>query len=226
MHRIYMLCLFLLLAAGAGNAQVVSSKYWRADVDTGKLYFRMNPAGLIDFFDMNFTIGGEYRINHTWSATMDAGYIFFSQYAGRVKSASGILLRPGIRKYAGKRKDFFLDLQFQYKVVNYRVEDWLEKNVVNDVATYEEYKNFRYYKRVFGGHFMIGGREYLSKNRRWFFEVYAGIGLHFKKEGMPDETNSRYEERNTIRVFSNTSGVTNRISPAFPAGIRLVFRFR
>lgn len=226
MPRIFLFCLLLLLIAATGNAQVVSSKYWRADVDTGKLYFRTNPVGLIDFFDMNFTIGGEYRLNHSWSATMDAGYIFYSQYAGRVKRASGILLRPGIRKYAGKRKDFFLDLQLHYKEVNYRVEDWLDKNVVNGVATYEEYKKFRYHKRVFGAHFTIGGREYLSKNRRWFFEVYGGIGLHFKKEGMPDETNSRYEERNTIRVFSNSSGVTKRISPAFPFGIRLVYRFR
>ena len=236
MRCIYCLCLMVLLAATSGKAQFIRNEllgkrtpvnspgYWRADVDTGKLYLRMNPAGLIDMYDMNINIGSEYRINHNWSATMDAGYIYFSQYAGRVKHASGILLRPGIRKYAGKRKDFFLELQLHYKEVSYRVEDWLEKSLVNDVATYEEYKTFRYHKQVFGAHFTIGAREYLSRNHRWFFEVYAGVGLHYKKEGMRNETNSRYDPPNLLLIANGSSETVKRFSPAVPGGIRLVFR--
>ena len=243
MHRIYYLCLFLLLIAEAGRAQVkqgnrweqrkplgwrnqVKGNYWRADVDTGKLYIRMNPAGLIDVLDHNINIGFEYRLNKTWSATMDAGYIFFSQYAGKVKRASGVLLRPGIRKYTGRRKDYYFDLQFHFKEADYTVEDWVDKSIVNDVATYEEYKRFRYRKWVFGAHFMIGGREYLSKNHKWFFEVYAGLGIQFKKEGMPDETNTRYAPENTLRTLDEPSGYKNRILPAVPFGIRLVHHLR
>jgi hypothetical protein len=238
MRPVYILCLFML-AAGAGNAQfktsdpwwdnkvpVKSRAYWRADADTGKLYFRMSPAGLIDLLDHNISIGSEYRINHDWSATIDAGYIFFSQYPGRVKNASGILLRPGIRKYAGRRKDFFIDLQLHYKLVNYRVTDWVDKYVVNDVASYEEYKTFRYRKQVFGVHFMIGGREYLSRNQRWFFEVYGGIGLHYKREGMLGETNSRYDPPRGIIASANSTDMSKRLLPAFPFGVRIVHQFR
>lgn len=218
--------LCLLLLAATGNAQVKSYKYWRADVDTGKLYFRMNPAGLIDAFDENITIGAEYRFNHKWSATMDAGYIFFSGYAGRVKSASGVLLRPGIRKYCGQRKDIFLDLQFHFKEVNYRVKDWLDKNVVDNVATYEEYKTFRYHKRVIGGQFMIGGKEYLSRSHRLCFEVYVGIGIRYKAEGVRDEPNSRYNPINGMDLTTPSTETSKRVVAAVPFGLRLVYRFR
>jgi hypothetical protein len=239
MRFIYILCLFMLGAGtakaqfkisdpwwGGHKAPVKSREYWRADVDTGKLYFRMSPAGLIDFLDHNITIGAEYRMNPDWSGTMDAGYIFFSQYPGRVKSASGILLRPGIRKYTGRRKDFFLELQLHYKFVNYRMNDWIDKYVVNDVASYEEHKTFRYRKRVIGWNFMIGGREFLSRNRRWFFEVYGGIGLHYKREGLVGETNSRYTPRMGIIPTANSTETSTRLLPAVPFGIRIVHTFR
>jgi len=217
--------LCLLLLAATGNAQM-SYKYWRADVDTGKLYFRMNPAGLIEIYDQNITFGVEYRLNHNWSATIDGGYIFFSQYAGRVKSASGVLFRPGIRKYAGRRNDFFLDLQLHFKEVNYRVKDWLDRNVVDDVATYQEFKTFHYHKRVIGAQFMFGGKEYLLRNHRLCFEVYAGIGVHYKEEGLRNEPNSQYKPREG-GIITNSSGESQkRWLPAVPFGLRLVYRFR
>lgn len=224
MRLICFLC--LLLIAATGKAQLSSAKYWRADVDTGKLYFRMNPAGLIDLYDQNITFGAEYRLNHDWSATMDAGYIFFSQYAGRVKNASGILLRPGIRKYADRRKDFFLDLQLHFKEVNYRVKDWLGRNVVDNVATYEEYKIFRYHKRVVGAQFTIGGKEYLSRNHRLTFEVYGGIGVHYKEEGLRGEANSQYNPPNGGIITNRSGERQTRWLPAVPFGVRIVYRFR
>src|SRR5689334_13760163 len=125
MVRVCLLCLPLLLAVWAGNAQKVALKPLR--IDTGKVYLRFNPIGLIDILDGNFTVGGEYRFNNSWSAIMDAGYIFYSKYIPYAEKTSGILLRPGIRTYIGKYKDVFFDLQFHYKEVMYHVNDWIQR---------------------------------------------------------------------------------------------------
>ncbi len=103
------------------------------------------------------------------------------------------------------------------------MEDWVDKGIVEDVATYEEYKRFRYHKRVFGAHFMIGGREYLSRNRKWLVEAYGGLGIQFKREGMPYEADSRYSPPNSLRSLDEGSGFRNRVVPAVQLGIRLVY---
>jgi len=226
MHRIYMLCLSLLLVAGVGKAQLLSSKTWRGD--TGKVYLRVNPSGLIDVYDGNATIGGEVRLNRTWSVTMDAGFIFYSEYIAEAKKTRGILLRPGIRLYAGKYRDMFIDLQFHYKEVRYHINDWLGKDVVNTVAAYEAFKVFQDRKRVVGGHIMIGGKEFLSKNRRLLLEVYLGFGLHYKEEGLyHEESNSQYDRGFGIYRASNISPEKRTsIAPALPGGLRLLYMIR
>src|SRR5688572_30341313 len=141
MRRSYYLCLLVLIATVHGDAQsILRSAAWRGD--TGKIYLRWNPAGLIDLYDGNANLGCEIRLNQRWAGTFDAGYIFYSEYFGRAELVKGILLRPGIRRYMGKYHDLFFDLQFHYKRVTYHIDDWLGKNMVNDVPTYEEYKRF------------------------------------------------------------------------------------
>jgi hypothetical protein len=154
-----MLCLSLLLVAAAGNAQLFSSKTWQGD--TGKINLRLNLPGLIDVLDGNASVGGEMRFNKTWSVIMDASYIFYSAYLNNVERTSGIVLRPGVRLYAGKYRNVFIDLQFHYKGVRYNVNDWLGKDMVNNVATYQERTTFQDRKRVYGGHIIVGGKEFL-----------------------------------------------------------------
>lgn len=233
MHRIFLFFLLLLLAAVTGNAQFIMAQAMQGD--SGKLYLRHNPAGLIDLLDVNITIGGEYRFTDTWSATMDAGAIFYSQYFANAKKARGILLRPGVRIYPGKYKDYFVDLQLHYKQVMYHITDWIERDLVNGVASYEELKTFRYRKRVWGVHIMGGMKQYLTKNRRLFIEVYLGLGVHFKNQSPYNEPNSWYEPAYTLSTddnrIDNTSGNTQNntssarsVVPALPGGIRLTWR--
>ncbi len=220
MHRISLFCLLLLLMAAVGNAQSYSSRTWRND--TGKVYLRANPLGLTDVFDGNVSFGGEYRLNKSWSVTMDAGYIFYSIYTGNAKRTSGILLRPGIRKYTSKYRNWFIDLQFHYKSVEYHINDWLGKDVVNDVPTYEEKKVFHYRKRVVGTQILFGGRKALTRNHRLFLEIFGGLGLHYKEEWLPDEANSRYAPT-SFNFRSASSDKVNRLLPAFPMGIRFLY---
>jgi hypothetical protein len=198
-----------------------SSRTWRND--TGKVYLRANLLGLIDLFDGNASFGAEYRLNKSWSVTMDAGYIFYSLYTGKAQKASGILLRPAIRKYTSKYRDRFIDLQLHYKNVTYNINDWLGKDIVNDVPTYEELKVFKYRKRVMGAHILFGGREELTRNRRLFLEIFLGLGLHYKEEWLPDEGNSQYAPRNSSNFRTTSSEKINRLLPALPMGVRFIY---
>jgi hypothetical protein len=208
--------------AGVGNAQSYSSRAWRND--TGKVYLRANLLGLNDLFDGNASFGAEYRLNRSWSVTMDAGYIFYSLYTGKAKRTSGILLRPAIRKYTSKYRNRFIDLQLHYKSVEYHINDWLGKDVVNGVPTYEELKVFKYRKRVMGAHILFGGREALTRNRRLFLEAFFGLGLHYKEEWLPNEANSRYAPGNSSIFRNASSEKVNHLLPAVPTGVRFIYR--
>ncbi|OQP63545.1 hypothetical protein A3860_24710 [Niastella vici] len=226
MIRICLLCLPLLLAAGAAYAQLYPSKVTR--MDTGKVYLRLQPIGLADLLDGNFTVGGEYRFNKTWSATLDAGFIFYSKYMGYTEKTTGILLRPGIRKYAGKYKDYFFDLQLHYKEVMYRVYDWIDRGVVNGAPAYQELTTFRYRKQVYGVHLMAGGREFLTKDHRLFLEIVAGIGIHYKVTGAYHEGNSLVEDPFALVINRNNNLKTpaRTVMPALPLTVRVVYKLR
>ena len=230
MHRTCLLCLLLLLAAGFVKAQYYPGPTYYVlpkPIDTGKIYLRFNWMGLIDMMDGNVSVGGETRLNKRLSVTMDAGYIFYSVYFGKTSSATGVVLRPGVRLYVGEHKTVFFDLQFHYKGVKYNVKDWLEKDLVNNVATYEEHKTFQVRRRVYGGQVLMGGRLFPSGNTRLFMEIYWGLGVRYKEEWLyHEEPNSGYQGGGTR--FSPRSILTTRKStkvlPAMPFGIRLVYR--
>jgi hypothetical protein len=226
MIRTCLLCLFLLLTAGITYAQWAPWKI--SPRDTGKIYLRFSPLGLMDFLDGNFTVGGEYRFNSTWSATMDAGIIFYSQYMRNCEKVTGMLLRPGIRKYTGRTRDNFVDLQFHYKRVMYHVNDWIERGVVDDASAYEQFTTFRYRKQVFGIHLMWGNKQYLTKDRRLFLEIAAGFGIHYKITGPVGEVNSRFEDPFALVVNRNNNlkPVARAVVPALPITLRVVYRLK
>lgn len=217
MYRYILFFLFALLIATDGKAQ---QKVKRAlKEDTGKLYLRFNPLGPLDPWDGNITPGAEYRFNDTWAATLDAGAILYSAYFEHIKAATGFLFRPGIRMYPGRHKDFFIDLQFHYKNVTYQIRDWLEKDVVANVASYEEYKLFNYKKQVMGGRIMVGIRNYFTGNTRLYMEAYAGFGIHYKVEGLHNEPGGRFD-----RGFEINRTKDGRFTmPALPLGLRVIY---
>lgn len=220
MHRTYICCLLMLLIMLAGYGQSKIRRELRAD--TGSLYLRFSPMGIIDPFDGNITFGGEYRLNDDWAVTLDAGAILYSAYFDRTRKTTGYLLRPGLRVYPTRRKDLFIDMQFHYKDVTYQIRNWLQKDVVNDVASYEEFKLFRYKKQVVGGHVTVGFKEYFGGSKRFFFEGYLGLGIHYKEEGVYNEPNSRYNVR--LRMLNTMNG--KYVVPALPGGMRIVYLIR
>jgi hypothetical protein len=220
MHRSILFSLLSLLVATTGKGQLTVKRALKAD--TGKLYLRFNPLGVIDAFDGNITPGVEYRFNDTWAATLDAGAILYSAYFDRTRKTTGFLFRPGIRVYPTRYKDFFIDLQFHYKNVTYQIRDWLQKDMVGTVAAYEEYKVFRYKKQVMGGRIMMGIRNYFTHNARFYMEGYVGVGINYKVEGLHNEPASEYEMR--FRIINTNNG--KYTVPSLPLGVRFIYLMR
>jgi hypothetical protein len=215
MHRTGWLLLLALFCSVHSNAQRHDKKM---GYDSCKLVLRMSPLGLLDPVDYNLSFGAEYRYTENRAFTLDAGWIYFTNYEVNC-STTGILLRPGIRQYFGKRKELFVEGQLHYKNVTYDIEDWLGKQPVNGVAAYEEYKHFKYKKQTMGVQCMVGICDRFI-SRRLLIEAYIGVGIRYKKEGLYHEPNSIFERTGFI------SGFNNNLFPVLPGGLRLIYHLR
>lgn len=215
MNRTGWLLLLALLGSVPGNAQRHSKKM---GFDSCRLVLRMNPLGLLDPVDYNVSFGAEYRYAENRAVTLDAGYIYFTNYEVNC-STTGFIFRPGIRQYFGKRKELFVEGQLHYKNVTYHIDDWLGKEAVNGVASYEEYKHFKYKKQTMGLQCMIGVCDRFI-SRRLLIEAYIGVGIRYKKEGLYHEPNSVYEEGGILNDFNN------KFFPVLPGGLRVIYHLR
>lgn len=218
MYRLCLLCLCMVCMGQVSYAQQQQPFPFKL-YDTGKVFIRISPLGIFDFTDENLSVGGEYHLNDTWALTMDAAWIFYSQYFQTIKSASGFIVRPGIRAYVNRYKDYFFELQLHYKRAVYNIHDWLGREVVGGTASYEQLTDFRYQRQALGA-YIIGGskKEFMSERLR--IEFYLGLGVHYRWEGLLHEPNSNYT--------AQTSNISNGIHyvPVVPCGIRISFRIR
>ena len=182
---------------------------------------RFNVLGLIDPFDRNFSTGVEVRFNPQWSAGTDAGYIFYSKYLMDAKRTSGFIVRPFIRHYYKKSKRSFVEAEFHYKMANYKLEDWLGREVVNGVPAYEELKEFTFRKQALGFHLKIGKVNTLSKNKKLLIEYYVGMGIR-KKWNKSLEGDYRLREG----LFSIHKTDPQYTGLAVPMGARLLYKIK
>ena len=217
MHRILLLGFFYALLVVPCHAQKFDFNPY---IDSSKLCLRLNTLDLLDVLDGNISIGGEYRFNKTWAITMDAAYIFYSAHFNNCKTAHGVILRPALRLYTGRLKDQFFDVQLHYKEVMYKIDDWIGRDVVNNVPAYEQKTLFRYYKKNIGIQIIRGQQKYISSRCR--LEIYLGVGLRFRWQHPYQEPNSIYRPANA----DLTSTKSESVLPAFPAGIRLVYAIK
>ncbi len=199
---------------------VLSFKVAVGQSDTGKIVARFNFLGLVDIMDHNFTPGIEYNINKRWSTGLDAGYIFASGYIADAKVASGAILRPFARIYFNGSMGIFLQGEFQYKRVGYKITDWVGRAPVNGVPAYEEFTTFRYIKRTLGGNVRLGRRFYLSGDHRLTTEFTIGIGARVKKSFVKDGVY-------TINDFFGFRNVApNKALPVFPLSFNICYRLK
>ena len=185
---------------------------------TGNIFLRFNALNLADVSEPNISFGAERRVAELFSVALDAGYIFYSQTFNRTGRSRGFIIRPAVRYFPGNGL-FYLETELHYKQTTHHLHDWVGRDVVENVPSYEQFTLFRLRKRVIGTHFKVGRMVPVS-NKLWF-EFYLGGGVHFRKYfvvGDPDFTFQFTQNMSTI-----TTGETD-ILIAVPGGFRLLYR--
>ena len=180
----------------------------------------VNPFMLIGE-DITFMVGAEQQLKDKLSVVMDVGYVFQSEYFNGMdvmKGVSGFNLRPGIKFYTKETKRSYLMAQLFYKQVGYKVYDFLGKDCVNGVPTFEQLQDFTYRKRTISMNFIAGKYYHLSD--MLLFELYGGIGVKSKNQ-KPTEKNSCYCNNDRGIIFSKFQEQITM--PNFPVGFKLVY---
>lgn len=173
----------------------------------------------------NISFGGEIFLHPNWSLTTDLAYIEYSSYFSQTKHTSGYIIKPVVRYYPSSlRHTAFLEAVFFCKKAGYRLRDWLGKDCVNGTASYLQYKDFSYNKRVAGFNMQCGVQTGLSRNKLLRFEAYMGLGIRTRQQGLTGEENSCY---NVEREFGDVNGCSGTsILFSLPLGMRLAYCIR
>lgn len=183
---------------------------------------RSNLFGLIDLFDGNLSGGVEYGLGRRTAVAADLGIIFYSVYVNNNNRLSlGYHFKPTVRYYFTDRRRGFFDAGLFYKQVGYHVEDWLEKDIINGVASYEEFQKFVYRKRVLGLQLMSGYKAPLNKQETLWLEFYGGLSVRTKWQDVKNMPNAAY--RRGFSLFDEQPQEKSSW-PGVPMGMRLVIR--
>lgn len=208
----------LLIFSFTGELRSQSSKS-----DVPPLYtkaVRFNMLGLLDFFDGNFSFGGEYAFHPKWSVTTDLSFVLYSVYFEGSKRALGYIVKPGIRYYVADNRRGFLEAVVFYKHVGYKMEDWLDKDVVNGIPAYQQFQDFIIRKRVAGLNIQAGLQRSISADKLLRMEGYFGLGIRFKWQDIKDHPEAIFDGNDSFFWRDNNEYY---VVPSVPFGIRLVY---
>lgn len=181
---------------------------------------RFNMLGLLDVFDGNFSVGGEYAFRPRWSITTDLSFVLYSVYFQGNKRALGYIVKPGIRYYMADNRRGFLEAVVFYKRVGYKMEDWLDKDVVNGVPAYEQFQEFIIRKRVAGLNIQAGLQRSISADKLLRIEGYMGLGIRVKWQDIKDYPEATFNNNDSFFWRDNNEYY---VVPSVPFGIRLVY---
>lgn len=212
---------FLLIAGLHVKGQIVKDIHTNPEIEPfqKEIIARVNFLGAIDAFDHNISLGAEYQFNAKWSAGIDAGYIFESEYITNNKQVKGIILRPFLRYYLKEKRKGFIEANLHYKNVVYKVEDWIGRDITNGVPSYEEFSIYNFKKRVLGINLVIGNKWNLNKKTNNInLEPYVGFGVRVREQNSDDVSFSF--NRNIFLSDFNS----NSTFPAILLGMRLTFK--
>lgn len=223
------LLLFFILIATFSTAQE-SKKDKSNEVKEKDIFLRWNVSSLLDLLEPNVSIGAEYRIKENFSVSLDAGYLFYSQFYSSVdnQNATGFIVRPAVRYYPDSKRRFFIEGEFHFKQVTYQLTDWLQRDLSsNGVPSYQEYTDFKLRKQVFGFNAKLGYVLPLSKDNKIWLEPYWGIGIKLKKLFLLDQPARTGYDYNAI-IFTNRNTEieesVNAALPNMPFGFRLLIK--
>jgi hypothetical protein len=219
---------FLLLLFSAAGAQVnidsTANKILKNNLFDYKTAISFNPFALINV-DYTLMAGAEQRLNPKTVLAVEAGYIFASGYIGQRQrnqnlSERGFIIRPALKFFLNDKNSFYLQPQAFYKQVTHHVYDWLGKDVVNGVPSYEQLQNFRYRRKVVGVNAVAGVLVPLDRKGNAYIDFYLGFGVRNKSSKVVGEPHSVYNRRGGI-LFGDDAD--NGTYPSLPGGLRFLF---
>ena len=186
----------------------------------------VNPFALAQM-DYTLLAGYETKLKDRLFFSSEAGYIFASGYITTIdnpsQEGSGFMLRPSVKWFQKNSKSFYLQPQLFYKQFTHKGYDWIGKNAVNGVPAYEQYQYFRYRREIFGFNAVAGFALPVGRQDKWYFDLYFGLGVRYKKSYVVGEPQSIYREPSGT-VFLN--GIDNGLFPSLPAGMRVIYAIK
>lgn len=216
--------LSFILICWMGNA--VARQPLTTILPKGTFFLRVNPLGLIDLIEQSISTGAEYRFNPKWSAAIDLAYIFHTTHSMQIEqSTNGYIIRPAVRKYFSRQLNHYVEAELHYKYMANSIEDWVGRDAVNGTPSYEEYKKFKLIKQMAGVQFKMGAQECLVRQKWLWIELYLGFGIRKKWQDTDLPADAAYTIRRPVRISSDPNQ-DNTITPAFPAGVRLLFKIK
>jgi hypothetical protein len=182
-----------------------------------------NPLALIQV-DYTVLAGYEHRLKPGLFLTTEIGYIFASSYIEAdyqgTNTATGFTIRPSIKRFFNRNSRYYIQAQVFYKQVNHHIYDWLGRDAVDNVPSYEQLEHFDYRRLMIGFNGVGGMLVPLNRNRSLYFDFYAGLGIRLKKAMVIAEPNSVYFPRSIIELNNDPDNTT---LPSLPIGLRLIF---
>jgi hypothetical protein len=216
MKKIVFLLLALPLCAGAQKKLQTKERLFTQN----KTAISFNPLAMVAI-DYTLLAGYEKRLTPKIFLGSEAGYIFASDYIGNDAESenhgSGFIIRPALRWFVADNDKFYLQPQVFYKQVTHKMHDWLGKNAVNGVPSYEELQDFKYRRKVSGFNFIAGFVLPLSQRNRSYIDLYFGLGVRNKKSMIAGEPRSVYN-----RATGMFDPVDDGVFPSAPMGMRFI----
>jgi hypothetical protein len=214
---------FFLLLLLLNHSSIRAQRKSRVVLPQGISFVRLNFTGLFDPVETNFSVGYEYRLKEKMSLAADLGYLFYSVYFENITGTSGYIFRPSIRLFIDEKNRGYFDTEIHYKHTNYKIEDWLGRGCVNGIPAYEEFTTFKYKRDILGLHLKIGYQGMLSRNGKFWYEIYTGAGIRGRWEKLKNEPGSCYNNATAVIEFNS---INQNISYAIPTGLRLLYKWK
>lgn len=212
----------LLLTLSCWLGSVAAQKKEPYIMPAGTWLLRINPLGIVDPIETNFSLGTEYRFQKTVAASLDVAYVMQSLNMQNAKDSRGVIVRPAIRKYFDPGLNTFVEAELHYKMIESTLEDWVGRKTVNGVPAYQEFKRFHFKKKVAGFHFKLGVQESLVQQKWLWLEAYAGLGLRHRWQETDLPADATYQFLRQMFTVDRNEGSSTM--PAFVGGVRLLFK--
>lgn len=197
----------------------VSAQFLHLPFTETKTAISINPFTLAEI-DYTIMAGFEYRLASKLYMSHEVGYIFASHYVADGESASngtGFIIRPSVKWFVSENDRFYLQPQVFYKQVTHHMYDWVGKNPVNGVPSYEQLEQFRYRRNISGFNMVAGFVSPIDRKAKGFIDVYFGLGVRNKKS-LVVEPNMDYERN--FGIFNPTD---DGVFPSMPIGLRIIY---